>query len=275
MTTYAIGDIQGCYDPLKRLLDTIQFDPTNDQLWFAGDLINRGPQSLETLRFIMSLGDSARSVLGNHDCHFLAIARGHQTPHKVDTFSDILNAGDAEELIQWLRSQPFLYEDKGLGYSMVHAGILPQWSMADARRYARELEAIIQGDQLDDFLASMYGNQPNCWDDSLTGNERLRFIVNCFTRLRYCDLQGRLDFNEKGAVGTQANGLIPWFEAPNRKTANDKILFGHWSTLGLHRKNNTFCLDSGCLWGGSLTALKLDGSEEVMSELCDCFLKLN
>ncbi|MEO1889667.1 MAG: symmetrical bis(5'-nucleosyl)-tetraphosphatase [Cycloclasticus sp.] len=272
MATYAIGDIQGCYNPLRRLLDRLQFDPAKDQLWFAGDLINRGPQSLETLRFIMSLGNSARSVLGNHDCHFLAIAHGHHTPYKADTFSDILNADDADELIQWLRKQPFLHEDKGLGYSMVHAGIPPQWSMADARRYARELETVFQGDQLDGFLAAMYSNQPDYWDDDLAGNDRLRFIINSFTRLRYCDAQGRLNLKDKGALGTQTKGLVPWFEAPNRKTTRDKILFGHWSTLGFYTKNNATCLDSGCLWGGSLTALKLGDHEERISESCDCFV---
>jgi bis(5'-nucleosyl)-tetraphosphatase (symmetrical) len=273
MTTYAIGDIQGCYDPLRRLLDKINFDPIEDQLWFAGDLINRGPKSLETLRFVISLGDSARSVLGNHECHFLAIARGHKTPHRSDTLNAILNAHDASELIQWVRSQPFFYEDSELGYSMVHAGIPPQWTLDNTRQYAKELETLIQSDEIDSFLASMYGNQPDVWDNSLSGNTRLRFIINCFTRLRFCDEHGRLDLNEKGNIGTQAKHLMPWFEAPNRKTINDKILFGHWSTLGLHHKNDTTCLDSGCLWGGALSAMKLDGSKQVISESCDCSMQ--
>ncbi|ORU92480.1 MAG: diadenosine tetraphosphatase [Cycloclasticus sp. symbiont of Bathymodiolus heckerae] len=275
MTTYAIGDIQGCYDSLRELLDKIQFDQSCDQLWFAGDLINRGPQSLDTLRFIISLGDNARSILGNHECHFLAVARGHKKAHRMDTFSDILKANDADELIQWLRSQPFFYEDTLLGYSMLHAGLPPQWSINDARQYARELEAVIQGDEIDDFLSSMYGDNPNYWDESLSGNDRMRFIINCFTRLRFCSEQGRLNLIEKGSLGTQAEGLIPWFDVPNRKTANDKILFGHWSTLGIQQKNNTTCLDGGCLWGGSLAAIKLDGSDEITSVDCKRYSKPN
>lgn len=272
MATYAIGDLQGCYDPLRRLLDTLKFDPAHDQVWFAGDLINRGPKSLQTLRFIISLGDSARSVLGNHECHFLAVAYGHKKPHKADTFKQLLAAEDAKYLVDWVRSQPFMYEDETLGYSMIHAGLPPQWSLAEARQYARELEATFQSDNIDQFLASMYGDQPDRWDANLTGNERLRFVINCFTRLRYCDEQGRLHLKEKGAIGTQAEGLLPWFEAPNRKTLNDRLLFGHWSTLGLHKKNNAICLDSGCLWGGKLSAIKLDGSEQIISQDCDASL---
>ncbi|MDX2425051.1 MAG: symmetrical bis(5'-nucleosyl)-tetraphosphatase [Cycloclasticus sp.] len=272
MATYAIGDLQGCYDPLRRLLDTLKFDPAHDQLWFTGDLINRGPKSLQTLRFIISLGDSARTVLGNHECHFLAVAYGHKKPHRADTFEQLLAAEDAKELIEWVRKQPFMYEDHSLGYSMIHAGLPPQWSLAEARQYARELEATFQSDNIDQFLASMYGDQPDRWDANLTGNERLRFVINCFTRLRYCDEQGRLHLKEKGAIGTQAEGLLPWFEAPNRKTLNDRLLFGHWSTLGLHKKNNAICLDSGCLWGGKLSAIKLDGSEQIISQDCDASL---
>lgn len=272
MTTYAIGDVQGCYDPLRRLLDKIDFDPDKDQLWFAGDLINRGPQSLETLRFIISLGDSARSVLGNHECHFLASARGHKKPHRTDTFSDILEASDSESLIHWIRSQPFLHQDTCLGYTMIHAGIPPQWSLNDAKRFAKELEAIFKSEHIDDFLANMYGNNPNQWDDSLSGNDRLRFIINCFTRLRFCYEDGRLNFKEKGAPSESPSNLIPWFDAPNRQTAHEKIIFGHWSTLGLNTKNNTICLDTGCLWGGQLSALKLDETEQVISIDCDCSL---
>ncbi|MEH6502307.1 MAG: symmetrical bis(5'-nucleosyl)-tetraphosphatase [Cycloclasticus sp.] len=273
MATYAIGDLQGCYDPLRRLLDTLKFDPAHDQVWFAGDLINRGPKSLQTLRFIISLGDSARSVLGNHECHFLAVAYGHKKPHKADTFEQLLAAEDAKGLVDWVRKQPFMYEDEALGYSMIHAGLPPQWSLSEARQYARELEATFQSDNIDPFLASMYGDQPNHWNTNLTGNERLRFVINCFTRLRYCDEQGRLHLKEKGAIGTQAEGSLPWFETPNRKTLNDKILFGHWSTLGLHKKNNTICLDSGCLWGDKLSAIKLDGSEQIISQDCEASLK--
>jgi len=273
MATYAIGDIQGCYDPLRRLLDKIKFDPSADQLWFAGDLINRGPKSLETLRFIISLGDGARSVLGNHECHFLASARGHKKAHRSDTFSSILNASDADELINWVRSRPFLHQDKSLGYTMVHAGIPPQWSLKQAKKYAKELEKVFQGEQLDDFLAHMYGSMPDQWSDTLTGNDRLRFIINCFTRLRFCDAEGRLNLKEKGAPTHHSGNLIPWFEAPSRRTANKKIVFGHWSTLGLNKKNKAICLDTGCLWGGQLSAIKLDGSEQVISLKCDISLE--
>jgi len=273
MAHYAIGDVQGCYDPLRRLLDKLKFDPCDDQLWFAGDLINRGPQSLETLRFIISLGDSARSVLGNHECHFLAIAHGHKPPHRADTFNEILAADDASTLIQWVRSQPFFHEDKELGYSMLHAGLPPQWSLDDARQYARELEAVIRGDQMNDFLANMYGNKPDQWEPNLSGHQRMRFIINCFTRMRFCDASGRLDLSQKGAVGEQPSHLVPWFEVPNRRTINDQILFGHWSTLGLHQENNTTCLDSGCLWGGQLSAIKLGKTEQFISTDCVRSLK--
>jgi len=273
MTTYAIGDVQGCYDSLRQLLDKIKFDPQQDQLWFAGDLINRGPQSLETLRFIIDLGDNARSILGNHECHFLAVARGHKKAHRMDTFSDIINAEDSEQLIQWVRKQPFFYEDESLGYAMLHAGVPPQWSLGDTRQYAHELEAVIQGNDIDAFLASMYGNEPNQWDSALRGNDRFRFIINAFTRLRFCDKQGRLNLTEKGNIGTQASDLMPWFNAPNRKTLNHKIIFGHWSTLGVHQQNNATCLDGGCLWGGSLAAIKLDGSDEIISVDCERSVK--
>jgi len=273
MSTYAIGDVQGCYDPLRRLLDKLQFDPAQDQLWFTGDLINRGPQSLETLRFVISLAENAKTILGNHECHFLAVARGHKTAHRADTFQPLIDAPDASALIDWLQQQPFLYEDSTLGYSMIHAGLPPQWSMTDARQCAVELEAVFKSDAIDAFLAVMYGDQPACWDSSLKGNERLRFIINCFTRLRYCDEQGQLNLKEKGAIGSQAEGLIPWFDAPKRKTANEKLLFGHWSTLGLQQKNNAICLDSGCLWGGQLSAIKLDGIEQIISQQCERALK--
>lgn len=273
MTTYAIGDVQGCYDPLRRLLDKINFDPLKDQLWFAGDLINRGPQSLETLRFIVSLGASAHSVLGNHECHFLASARGHKKPHRTDTFDDILNAHDAEQLIDWVRSRPFLHQDTVLGYTMIHAGLPPQWSLNEAKRYANELETVFKGDLFDDFLAHMYGNKPDQWQTALSGHARLRFIINCFTRLRFCDAQGRLDFNEKSAPPESPAHLMPWFEVPNRQTAHDKLIFGHWSTLGLNFKNNTICLDTGCLWGGQLSAIKLNETEQVISLDCHYSLK--
>ena len=273
MATYVVGDVQGCYDPLRRLLDKLNLDFTQDQLWFAGDLINRGPKSLETLQFIISLGDNARSVLGNHECHFLATARGYKKPHRSDTFSAILASDNVEELIQWVRSRPFFYNDKKLGYSMLHAGVPPQWSMSDVKKHAAELEHVFQGDHLDDFLANMYGSEPSLWTPELSGNERLRFIINCFTRLRYCDLDGRLNLNVKGEPKAQDKNLIPWFKAPNRQTINKKIIFGHWSTLGLHQENNTICVDTGCLWGGQLTAIKLGEPEQFISTDCECTLE--
>jgi bis(5'-nucleosyl)-tetraphosphatase (symmetrical) len=273
MTTYAIGDVQGCYDSLRQLVDKLNFDPSSDQLWFAGDMINRGPQSLETLRFIISLGDNARCVLGNHEGHFLAVAYGHKDPYHADTFDNILSANDSDELTQWVRSRPFFYEDSQSEYCMLHAGLPPQWSLEQTRQYAKELESHVQSEHIDEFLASMYGNKPDLWDNELTGNDRLRFIINCFTRLRFCDKHGRLNLKEKGGLGTQAEGLIPWFDAPNRKTANQKIVFGHWSTLGLQQQNNATCLDTGCLWGDSLSAMKLDGSEEVISIECERSIK--
>ena len=273
MTTYAIGDVQGCYSSLLRLLDELHFDPSNDRLWFTGDLINRGPESLKTLRFIRSLGDNACSVLGNHECHFLAVAFEHKELHQTDTFYDILDAEDSDALVQWVRYQPFLYEDDGLGYCMLHAGVPPQWSMDETRLFARELESHIQGDDINNFLAAMYGNQPDCWDANLKGNDRLRFIINCFTRLRFCDKHGRLNLMEKGTIGSQTEGLMPWFDVPNRKTILNKIVFGHWSAIGPHQQNNATCLDSGCLWGGSLSALKLDGSNQIISIDCDRSLR--
>ena len=273
MAYYAIGDVQGCYDPLRRLLDKLKFDPTKDQVWFAGDLINRGPKSLETLRFIMSLGDSARSVLGNHECHFLAIAHGYKKPHRADTFDKMLEAEDIDSLIEWVRTRPFFYEDHKLGYSMLHAGVPPQWSIEDTRQHARELEKVISGKRLKKFLAEMYGNQPDIWNEKLSGNERLRFIINCFTRMRFCDKKGRLDLSVKSAIDTQEKHLMPWFKAPHRRTANSKILFGHWSTLGLHQENNVTCLDSGCLWGGALSAIKLGSPEQFITEDCSCTLE--
>lgn len=269
MTTYAIGDVQGCYDSLRRLLDKLTFDPSTDYVWFAGDIINRGPQSLETLRFIISLGNSARTILGNHECHFLASARGHKTPYKTDTFQDIINANNASELIDWVRTRPFLYHDASLGYSMVHAGLPPQWSLVDAKQYAKELQDVFRSNAIDDFLAAMYGNEPTKWNAALSGNERLRFMVNCFTRLRFMTHKGELELKEKNTPSVNTEHLTPWFKVPARKTASDKILFGHWSTLGLNRQNNTICLDTGCLWGGQLSALKLDGSEEVISLDCE------
>lgn len=273
MATYAIGDIQGCFEAFQALLKKLAFNPAKDQLWLTGDIINRGPQSLETLRYVISLGDAAKVILGNHECHALAVYNGHKRAHKTDTYQTIIDAPDAAELFDWIRTRPFFYEDAELGFSMLHAGVPPQWTLDETRQHARELEAVLQGDDYNQFLATMYGNEPVLWDNTLYGNDRSRFIINSFTRTRYCDQYGNMDFSEKLAPGSQPSHLMPWFEVPNRKTADTKILFGHWSTLGIHQKNNAYCLDSGCLWGGQLTAMRLESPQQIISYECECALK--
>ena len=269
MAVYAIGDVQGCYEDLLRLLDRIQFNPAADFLWFCGDIINRGPQSLETIRFIKSLGDSAITVLGNHDLHFLAVNYISNKPSKHDTFSDILNADDRNELAHWLRSQNIFHHDADLNISMVHAGIPSQWSIADASGYAAEMEAILQSEDPRDFFQNMYGNQPKEWDKDLTGWDRYRFITNVFTRMRFCDQEGRPDFKFKGNIGSQPAHLTPWFMHPQRKSKNDDVIFGHWSTLSNIQQEHIYPIDTGCLWCGSLTALRID-TEEKQAIQIDC-----
>jgi bis(5'-nucleosyl)-tetraphosphatase (symmetrical) len=256
MATYAIGDLQGCYESLLRLLDKLNFDKTKDTLWFAGDLVNRGSDSLSTLRFVKSLGDSAITVLGNHDLHLLAIAYDVKTTRSPD-LQRILDAEDRDELLHWLSTRPLLHHDSRLNNTITHAGIYPFWSLEQTQDYAAELENELKNN-LNNFLNNMYGNNPDKWDDSLTGFERLRFICNCFTRMRFCKQDGTLDFTSKGVPGTIPEGTLPWFEIPNRKTANHKLLFGHWSTLGIINKENVDALDTGCVWGGKLTAVRID-----------------
>jgi len=258
MAVYAIGDIQGCYDELLGLLDLIGFDARHDRLWFAGDLVNRGPHSLETLRFVRSL--EAVTVLGNHDLHLLASACDPRQRKRKDTLQAILEAPDAEDLLDWLRARPLLHHDEMLGYTLVHAGLPPQWDLATAMACAREVEQVLCGDSYRAFLADMYGNEPATWSTSLKGTERLRFITNCFTRLRYCDSDGRLALEEKGPPGSQPPELIPWFEVPGRRSSGMRILFGHWSTLGARDSPGVHALDTGCLWGGRLTACRLESS---------------
>ncbi len=255
MTIYAIGDVQGCFDELQRLLKKIKYNPDSDQLWFAGDLINRGPKSLETLRFIKQ--HAYACVLGNHDLHLLAGASHEKFRRRKDTLDDIFNAPDLEELTHWLRQQPLLHHDKDCGFTMIHAGLPPQWDLEIAKRRAHEVEAVLRNGDHTAFFEHMYGNQPDQWSDKLDGWDRLRFITNCFTRLRYCTQQGHLALDEKGQPGSQGSGLQPWFSWPHRKTRHSKILFGHWSTLGAYQGNNVYALDTGCLWGGKLTALKI------------------
>ena len=258
MATYAIGDIQGCHDELQRLLDHIQFDPSHDRLWLVGDLVNRGPDSLKVLRFIKSLGKAATTVLGNHDLHTLAVANGHLQYHRNDNIDDILHADDRDELVDWLRHLPLLHHDAKLNFTMLHAGLPPQWDLTTAQSCANEVEAVLQSEQHIEFLDRMYGNKPDIWNEELTNWDRLRFITNCFSRLRYCDATGKLALEEKGKPGSQSEGLVPWFDVPNRKSAAMRIVFGHWSTLGPISRRNVYPIDTGCLWGEQLTALRLD-----------------
>lgn len=258
MATYAIGDIQACYDELMQLLDVLCFDPGCDCLWFTGDLVNRGTQSLEVLRFVKSLGDKAVAVLGNHDLHLLAIAAGASHLRPKDSFMDVLQAQDRNVLLDWLQQRPLLHCDARLGYTLIHAGLPPQWDIITAQACAKEAEQVLRGADAPHFFHQMYGDQPRQWRDDLAGTERLRFIVNCFTRLRFCNSEGRLALKYKGAPGTQAVGALPWFQVPGRKSANLKIIFGHWSTLGRYQGQGIYSLDTGCVWGGNLTALRLD-----------------
>ncbi len=258
MAVYAIGDIQGCYDELQALLGQLQFDPANDRLWFVGDLVNRGPQSLNTLRFVASLGDRAITVLGNHDLHLLALAAGNERFRDSDDLNQVLDAPDRDELIHWLRHRPLMHHDKQLNFTMIHAGLPPQWDLKTAQACAREVEAVLREPDCQDFFDRMYGNKPNRWDPELTGMGRLRFITNCFTRLRFVTKKGKLKLKLKGSPLGQKKKYIPWFAHPQRLTRNDRILFGHWSTLGYQHVQNTWALDTGCLWGGALTALRID-----------------
>ena len=269
MSAYAIGDIQGCYYELQKLLNEINFDEKNDQLWFVGDLINRGPKSLQTIRFVKSLGDKAKVVLGNHDLHLLAVSKNIRPLSKKDTMKEILTADDIHELINWIKSRPLLITDNNLGFTMVHAGLAPQWTLENAKNLARECELILQSEKINDFLTLMYGDKPNIWSESLEGCDKQRFIINCLTRIRFCNSDGKLNLDTKVAPGMQKKSLIPWYALPNRKTLDEKIIFGHWSTIYLgneknFKKYNVYPIDTGCLWGGQLTAMRLE-DEKIFS----------
>lgn len=257
MATYVVGDLQGCLEPLKILLDQVHYTDGHDRLWLTGDLVNRGPASLETLRFLRTLTQPV-IVLGNHDLHLLGLACGHRRALPGDTLDALLAAPDCWDLLDWLRKQPLLYYDQSHKVVMVHAGLPPEWTVTEARGRAAELEQALQGPRFCETLAGLYGPRPDQWDSGLGGAERLRFIANALTRIRYCDTQGRLDMHDKGALGTQRAGLLPWFSVPGRRSQDTRILFGHWSSLGAHIFENVTCLDSGCLWGGTLTALRLE-----------------
>lgn len=255
MAIYAIGDIQGCYHAFQALLTRIQFNPKLDQLWLVGDLINRGAGSLEVLRWCYAHQDSLKVVLGNHDLHALVVAYGFVNAHKGDTLDDLLVASDKKILLNWLRHQRLMVQqDNSL---MVHAGLLPQWTAEQAMAYAAEVEAALQGDNYLEFLLHMYGNQPNRWSDDLAGLDRLRLITNAMTRLRICTEQGEMEFAFKGELQDIPAGFMPWFDVPTRATKTSEVIFGHWSALGLQHRNNVYSLDTGCLWGGQLTAMNI------------------
>lgn len=265
MATYAIGDVQGCYEPLRRLLDCIRFDPANDSLWFAGDIVNRGPHTLEVLRFVRGLGKGAVTVLGNHDLHLLVVAAGVRSPHHGDTLDSLLAAPDRDELLDWLRRRPLLHAEAD--WAMVHAGLLPQWSITQARALSAEVEAMLQGLQYGEFLQHIYGNKPRRWSDDLEGFDRLRVVVNAMTRLRLCDDFGAMEFSHKSGPRDLPKGYRPWFDSPQRASAGTPIIFGHWASLGLLLREDIICLDSGCVWGRSLTAIRL---EDRALFQCDC-----
>jgi bis(5'-nucleosyl)-tetraphosphatase (symmetrical) len=252
VATYAIGDVQGCFDELQQLLEKLGFDRKKDALWFVGDLVNRGPKSLEVLRFVRGLGDHAVTVLGNHDLHLVTQHEGFERRRKDDTFDDVLRAPDAKELVDWVRTRPMMHADGH--WAMVHAGLLPQWAVEDALTLAKEVERALAAPGYRDFLANLYGSQPDEWRDDLAGWDRLRVIVNAMTRLRFCTAAGRMEFRSKGDAAPA--GYMPWFEL--RKAGESTILFGHWSALGLKLTDRFSALDCGCVWGGMLAALRLE-----------------
>ena len=262
MATWAIGDLQGCYDVTQRLLEKLGFDPASDRLWFCGDLVNRGGQSIETLRLVHSLRDVSHVVLGNHDLSLLAI--GERTPdeqRKVNPdLQGVLFAEDARELLDWLRTQELAHVDRSLGWMMVHAGLAPKWTTQLAEKHAREVETKLRGDNYRKLLKNMYGDGPE-WSPRLNGPERDRAIINIFTRMRYCSPRGRIAFEHKGGPGSQPAGLYPWYEVPGHAPRDLKIVCGHWSTLGLFVGQGVHALDTGAVWGGKLSAIRLDGED--------------
>jgi bis(5'-nucleosyl)-tetraphosphatase (symmetrical) len=268
MARYAIGDVQGCYEELKALLAKARFSADRDELWFVGDLVNRGPQSLETLRFVRALGANATVVLGNHDLHLLALAFGSKRKSRDgDTLDAVLEASDRDQLLEWLLGRPLAVFDEPRGEFLVHAGLVPEWTPRAAAKLAREVEAVLRDDARTLF-DSMYGNKPDQWSDSLRGMDRLRFVINAFTRMRFCRRDGTVDLKAKGAPGEQHEGLFPWFDVPDRKSAEVRVICGHWSTLGLKRRRDLLALDTGCVWGGALTAVNLDAEADAIALPC-------
>lgn len=267
MAVYAIGDVQGCADQLEQLLALLDFDAARDQLWFVGDLVNRGPRSLDTLRLVRSLGDAAIVVLGNHDLHLLAIARGGAPWKTTDGgLEQVVAAHDRELLLDWLQARPLMHHDPRIGASLLHAGLPPQWTVATAVNCAHEVERLLRGERVGELFAHMYGNEPSLWSDELEGWDRLRFTINAFTRLRVCDAaDGRMLLSHKGPPDTAPRGSVPWFRVPWRKSAGERLVFGHWSALGYVAEQGVLGLDTGCVWGGALTAQRIDarGSQPV------------
>ena len=269
MATWAIGDIQGCHDELSRLLEKIRFDTAHDKLWFCGDLVNRGGQSLQVLRLVKSFGERAIAVLGNHDLSLLAVAERNEEDQATvnPELREVLFAPDRNELLGWLRACPLVHADRDLDFMLVHAGLAPQWNVEQAERAAREVERKLRGESARQLLLSMFGNKPDRWHPRLQGMERLRAAINVLTRMRYCDVRGRIAYREKGMPGTQKPGLYPWFEVPGRATRGIRIVCGHWSTLGRFQGMGIHAIDGGCVWGGELIALRLDGDEPQLVAL--------
>jgi bis(5'-nucleosyl)-tetraphosphatase (symmetrical) len=267
MAVYAIGDVQGCFTALLTLLERVHFDRTRDRLWFVGDLVNRGPQSLEVLRFVQALGDRAITVLGNHDLRLLAVAHGQRRLKPADTFTDVLVAPDRDELLTWLRHRPMLHHDATFSMTLIHAGLPPQWTLAMAQAHAAEVEAILRSPDYRLFLTHLEGQAP---DQGVAASDpwaRLRYITHCLTRLRYCDAAGRIYAEATGPPGSQPPPYLPWFTIPHRASAGLNLVFGHWSSLGLYQAPGVYALDTGCVWGGALTALCLE-TRQYMSVQC-------
>ncbi len=263
MGIFAIGDVQGCYDELRRLVDKLRFDPGADELWFVGDLVNRGPKSVETLRYVRGIGESAHVVLGNHDLHLLAAS---EDPTRIDaTMREVIRAEDADELLSWLRHRPFALYRPELNTLLVHAGVYLSWDPLQTVKLAREAERALRGPDYRRFLAGMYGAEPAAWSPGLEGIDRLRFITNCLTRIRFCRPDGSLEFAQKGPPGSQPDGLVPWFDLPGRAAESVRIVCGHWSALGLLMRPNLLMIDTGCVWGRELTAVRLDGPLRTIS----------